>query len=167
MAMTGAEFLEGARAAKEERQRIGRRSGPTYCGDNPRPLVWYDQVFGREIAPAGDIECPEALRVGATQNSLDVVLVASHANAGNLVVDAGSSITVVLLEGDRPGGTFEEVGPSICVTAPADGLTVEPDMLVARFAIGNMVKPWCKLKLSFDGVINGGTVDAALAYTAR
>lgn len=167
MPMSGSEFLEGARAARSERLRAGRRNGPSYCGDNPRPLIWHDQVFGRELAPAGDLECPEALRVGATQNSLDVAIVASHANAGPLSVPEGASLTVIPLQGDTAEGGFAEVGPSVCVTAPAGGLTVEPDMLLARFALGGMQKPWCKVKLSIDGAITGGLIDVALAYTAR
>lgn len=167
MTITGSEFLEGARAARDQRLRAGRRAGPSYCGDSPRPLVWHDQVFGRELAPAGDLECPEALRVGATQNSLDVVLVASHANAGPLNVPEGSSLTVILLQGDTADGSFAEVGPSVCVTAPAGGLNVEPDGLVARFALGNMSKPWCKVKVSIDGAVTGGLMDVALAYAAR
>lgn len=167
MAMTGSEFLEAARLAKEELRRTGRRTGPAYCADGPRPLVWYDQVFARELVPAGDVECPGALRVGATQNGLDVVLVASHANEGNLTVDAGTGITMVLSESDSATGTFEEVGPSVCVTAPDGGLSIEPDALVARFALGNMKKPWCKVKLNFNGAVSGGTLDVALAYTPR
>lgn len=167
MAMTGKEFLEAARTAREERLKSGLRNGPTYNGDNGRPLIWFDQAFAREAAPAGEIECPEALRVGATQNGLDVALVASHANAGALTVAAGTTLTLVLLEGDGPDADFEEVGPSVCVTAPAEGISVEPDMLVARFAIGNMRKPWCRVRLKIEGDVSGGTLDVTLAYAAR
>lgn len=107
------------------------------------------------------------MRVGATQNGLDVALVASHANAGALTVAAGTTLTLVLLEGDGPDADFEEVGPSVCVTAPAEGISVEPDMLVARFAIGNMRKPWCRVRLKIEGDVSGGTLDVALAYAAR
>lgn len=163
-AMNSLEFLETARAAKEERLRQGLRSGPVY---GEAPLVWYDQVFGREISPAGEVECAQALRVGSTQNALDVIFVASHANEGVLKVAEGTTITVIMLEGDKPGGEFTEVGPSICVKAPAGGLEVEPDCLVARFALGNMNKPWAKCRVKIEGGITGGTVDVALGYVAR
>jgi len=167
MALNGKEFLEGARAAKEERLRMGLRSGPMYCGDQPRPLIWHDQVFGRELETSGTVEGENALRVGATQNGLDVVIVASHANTGPLTVAEGASFTVIMLEADAADGTFEEVGPSVCVTAPAGGLEVDPDMLVARFAVGNMRKPWAKVKVTVNGTVGGGLMDVALAYTAR
>ncbi len=165
MPLTGQEFLEASRLAAQERVRQGRRSGPVYCGDTPRPLIWYDQVFAREAEPAGTIESANALRVGATQNGLDVVIVASNANTAPLVVDPGTMLTLVLLQADRPDGTFEEVGPSICVTAPAEGIRAEPDMLLARFALGSLKKPWARVKLVIDGTASGGSIDIALAYS--
>jgi len=167
MPMTGQEFLEGAREAKRERVRQGLRSGPIYAGDNAQPIIWYDQVFGREITPTGTVECEHSLRVGATQSSLDVVIVASHANTDPLTVAEGAMLEIVLMQADEADGTFEEVGPSVCVTAPLGGMEIDPDMLVARFAVGNMTKPWCKVKLSVQGDITGGLVDVALAYMAR
>ena len=167
MSITGTEFLEAARAAKSELVKSGLRAGPAYCGDNGRPLLWYDQFFGKGITPKGEIECPCALRVGATQNALDVALVASHSNAGPLSVPEGATVTLILLEGNAPDAAFVEVGPSVCVTAPVGGMTADPDMPLARFALGAMKKPWCKVKLVIDGEITGGTLDAALVYAAR
>lgn len=162
-AMTGSEFLDGIRAAKEERLRQGLRSGPVY---GEAPLVWHDQVFGREETPAGTISCKQALRVGAMQNSLDVLVVASHKNGNNpLVVAKGASLTLTLLQADAVDGKFEEVGPTVCVTA-TEATNVEADCLVARFAIGNMTKPWAKVKLDVSGV-TGGLIDVALGYVAR
>lgn len=160
--ITGPEFLEGMRAAKEDRLRQGLRSGPVY---GEAPLVWYDQVFGREETPTGTIECRQALRVGATQNSLDVLVVASHQNKKPLVVAKNATLTLSLLQGDTVDGTFEEVGPTVCVTC-REAANVEPDCLVARFALGNMTKPWAKVKAAVTGV-TGGLVDVALGYVAR
>lgn len=162
-AMTGSEILDGIRAAKEERLRQGLRSGPVY---GEAPLVWYDQVFGREETPTGTINCKQALRVGAMQNSLDVLVVASHKNGAKpLVVAKGASLTLTLLQADAVDGKFEEVGPTVCVTAN-EATNVEADCLVARFAIGNMTKPWAKVKLDVSGV-TGGLIDVALGYVAR
>lgn len=162
-AMTGSEILDGIRAAKEERLRQGLRSGPVY---GEAPLVWHDQVFGREETPAGTISCKQALRVGAMQNSLDVLVVASHKNGDKpLVVAKGGSLTLTLLQADAVDGKFEEVGPTVCVTAN-EATNVESDCLVARFAIGNMTKPWAKVKLDVSGV-TGGLIDVALGYVAR
>lgn len=162
-AMTGSEILDGIRAAKEGRLRQGLRSGPVY---GEAPLVWHDQVFGREETPAGTISCKQALRVGAMQNSLDVLVVASHKNGDKpLVVAKGGSLTLTLLQADAVDGKFEEVGPTVCVTAN-EATNVESDCLVARFAIGNMTKPWAKVKLDVSGV-TGGLIDVALGYVAR
>ncbi len=168
MAISGKDFLEAGRLARQERLRIGLRSGPVYNGSGGAPLIWYDQVFVREATPAGTVESEHALRVGATQNSLDVLLAASHANAGPLVVPAGTMLTLGLLEADTEDGPFTAVGPTVCVTAPEGGLSVDPDLCVARFALGTMTKPWCKVTLTVDGgEISGGTVDVALAYVPR
>ena len=162
-AMTGSEILDAIRAAKEERLRQGLRSGPVY---GEAPLVWHDQVFGREETPTGTISCKQALRVGATQNSLDVIVVASHKNGNKpLVVARGASLTLTLLQADAVDGKFEEVGPTVCVTAN-EATNIEADCLVARFAIGNMTKPWAKVKLDVSGV-TGGLIDVALGYVAR
>ena len=84
-----------------------------------------------------------------------------------MTVSAGCKLTLDLLHADTPNGEFEEVGPSICVTAPAEGLTVGRDEQIVRFALGNMVKPWCNVKLTIDGTISGGNIDIALGYVAR
>lgn len=164
MAITGKDFLDGRRQAAEERRRFGLAGGPSF-GNVPN--VWGDQLFGFELSPTGTVEPPTALRVGATQNGLDVILVASHSNEGDLTVSAGCKLTLDLMHCDTPDGEFEEVGPSICVTAPAEGLTVGRDEQIIRFALGNMVKPWAKLKLTIDGTISGGNIDVALGYVAR
>lgn len=164
MAITGKDYLDGRRQAAEERMRFGLACGPAYGNV---PTVWGDQLFGFEMTPTGTVEPPTALRVGATQNGLDVILVASHSNEGNLTVSAGCKLTLDLLHADTADGEFEEVGPSICVTAPAEGLTVGRDEQIIRFALGNMVKPWAMVKLTIDGTISGGTIDVALGYVAR
>lgn len=161
------DFERLAKEAAEARVRDSLRHGPCYSDGESAPLVWYDQVFERGITPAGSVACKHPLRVGATQNSLDVILVASHANKGNLAAASGATITMTMQQGDDPEGTFTDVGPSICVTAPAEGISAEPDHTLARFPLGNFQKPWLKIKLVFTGSITGGTCDAALSYTAR
>ena len=162
--LTGQEFLESSRLAASERIRYGAGAGPSY---NKGPLIWGDQRFGWEMTPTGTVEPPTALRVGATQNGLDVVVIASHSNADDLTISAGCKLTLELMHGDTADGEFEEVGPSVCITAPAEGLTIGRDELIARFALGNMVKPWAKVKLTVDGTISGGKIDIALGYVAR
>lgn len=147
--------------------RRGLRGGPEYRGDESAPLVWYDQLFARAFTPSGTVQAPKALRAGATQNGLDVILVASHENEEDLAIAAGSTITLTTLEGDGPDDDFTPVGPAICVTAPDDGIKCAPDMLAARFAIGNFKKPWLKVELEFSGTISGGTMDCGLGYVAR
>lgn len=161
MSQTTEEFIEGMQAAKEDLLRRGRRSGPTY---GEYPLVWHDQVFGREIATtAATVTCKTPLRVGSTNNRLDVALVASNSNTQELKATSGATITLELLSSDSPDGTFTSVGPSYCVTAPAEGITAEPDALFVRFPLGNIKKPWLKAKLTFTGSITGGKVDCVLA----
>ena len=162
--ITGKEYLDGRRLAASERARSARAAGPVFGGG---PLVWGDQLFGGDIVPTGSIEPDTALRVGTTGNALDIVVVASPANAGELTVSAGCKLTLDLMQSDTVNGVFEEVGPSICITAPAGGLVIGRDELVARFALGNMSKPWAKVKLTIDGTISGGNIDIALAYVAR
>ena len=158
------DFLKSLRNAKRERIKSGLSAGPSYGSG---PLVWYDQIFARDVALAGTIESEFALRVGATQNSLDVAIVASHLNKADLTIAAGATLTLTLLQGDTADGEFVEVGPTICATAPAEGITAAPGGHVFRFALGNMCKPWCKVKLVVAGECGPGTVDLGLAYKAR
>lgn len=158
------DFLKSLRDAKAERIKSGLAAGPSYGSG---PLIWFDQVFSRDAKLSGTIESDFALRVGATQNSLDVAIVASDLNKADLQIPAAATLTLTLLQGDTADGAFEEVGPTICVTAPAAGISAAPGCLVARFALGNMCKPWCKVKLVVAGECSGGTVDIGLAYKAR
>lgn len=160
-------FAENHVRAKVARLKSGLRSGPCYHDPEGAPLVFFDQVFGRALEPAGNVDCKAPLRVGQTQNGLDVILVASHANAGPIRVAAGATITLTLKQGEKPDGEFVEVGPTICVKAPEQGIEAEPDHLVARFALGNFSQPWLKVSLDFAGTISGGSIDCALGYIAR
>lgn len=165
MSMTPREFMELRRQAALERIDDGRDPGPRY--GNVRPLLWYDQFFGTRQTLSGTVDCPAALRVGATHNALDVVIVAGHANADPVVVTEGTTVTLVLLESDSPEGNFVEVGPSFCVSAPAGGISAAPGDLLLRFPIGDMGGSWCKARLIVEGSISGGVVDVALAYKPR
>ena len=162
------DFQDAVSQYKADLLNRGRRSGPAYVDDAEcKPLVWYDQCFERRITPAGTVNCAKALRVGSTLNGLDIMLVASNGNTAPVQIAAGSTITFSFLQGDAMDGTFEEVGPTICVKAPAGGMSVDPDCLVVKVSPGNFAKPWLKVALEFDGAIAGGTVDCALAYQPR
>lgn len=167
MPLTAAEYEEGRRAHARELRERGRGAGPRYTGDSGYAMPWYDQYFGRGIDPAGAVNCARALRVGGTQSSLDVFVKASIGNEGPLLIPAGSTITLSLMQGDGEEGTFEDVGPTVCVKAPASGLSVEPGMLACRFPIGDFRKPWLMVSLEFSGAITGGTVDCCLGYIPR
>lgn len=159
------ERLQAESARK--RREASLRHGPCYSEGESAPLVWYDQVFQREITPASTVTCTDALRVGSTQNGLDILLVASHSNSADLMAAAGATVTLTLMQADDPDGTFAEVGPTICVKAPTEGIRAEPDHTFARFPVGNFTKPWLKVKLDFAGTITGGKCDCALSYVAR
>lgn len=158
------QFYEDMLKFKADRIGMARTGGPAY-GD--QPLIWFDQIFEWGLTPAGEVDCCQPLRVGATQNSLDVVLRASNANEGPVEIPAGSTITLTLSQAERVDGDFEEVGPTICVKAPDGGMSCQPNELCARFALGNFTKPWLKVKLEFSGAISGGTMDCGLAYAPR
>ena len=146
----------------------GRGAGPAYAGDDAgMPLVWHDQIFGERFEPSGSVHCERALRAGRTQNSLDVILVASVANEEPLLIPAGATITATFMTADSEEGVFEEVGPSICVRAPQAGMEIEPGALVCRFAAGNFRKPWLMVRLEFSGSITGGLMDCGLGYVPR
>ena len=165
--VTADDFLAKLHETKDAIVQRGAGPGPAYRGNNPAPLVWYDQFFGVKLEPVGTLTCPLALRVGATQSSLDVVVVANHQNEGNLTVPAGTTITATLLQSDTENGTFEESGLTMTATIPDDGLVIEPDCQIARFYVGNMTKAWAKVKVKIEGAITGGTIDVGLAYMPR
>lgn len=165
--MTPKEFAASLKKAKEARLKSGLRHGPCYSTPESAPLVWFDQVFERGLTPAGTVACEKALRVGATQNGLDIILVASHDNVTALTAASGATITATLMQADEIDGEYSEVGPTICVKAPKEGISADQDHLLARFAIGNFAKPWLKVKLTFEGTITGGKLDCALSYVAR
>lgn len=165
--LTGKEFMASARGAYQERLVRGQDVGPSYGEPESSPVVWYDQAFEMLFEPSGSVECERALLAGATQNGLDVILVASASNEAEVNCAAGATITLKTLQGDGPEGPFEAVGGSVCVTAPDEGILAEPGGLVARFAVGNFRKQWLKVSLEFGGSITGGKVDCALSYVAR
>lgn len=97
MAITGNEWLDGRRDARDLRIAQGRGPAPEYRGSKETaPLIWFDQFFAHEISPIGTVEYAtmEPLRVGATQSAIDLVVIASHNNTGTLLCPIGSSITV-------------------------------------------------------------------------
>lgn len=148
-------------------QRSALRSGPAYNEAEGAPLVWHDQLFERELTPSGIVSCSRALGVGRTQNGLDLILVGSHVNTGPVQAAKNATVTLITLQSDEEFGEYEAVGPSICVTAPAEGIKAEPDQLFCRLPLINFSKPWLMVRLEFSGTISGGKLDAALSYVAR
>lgn len=165
--LTAEEFDKAYADSYERRRRQAMRSGPVYNNPESAPLVWHDQVFAREMTPSGIVNAPAPLRVGSTQNALDVALIGSHANTGPVSAASGATVTLICLQADEENGEYKAVGPSICVTAPEEGISAEKDQLFCRLPIGNFSKPWLKIRLEFSGTISGGLLDAALSYVAR
>ncbi|MBQ9536608.1 MAG: hypothetical protein IJU79_02335 [Desulfovibrionaceae bacterium] len=168
MAITGQEFLDGLRQARDLRVEQGRGPGPMYRGNEKAPLIWGDQFFARGLTPTGalDIMNFEPLRVGATQSSIDLVIIASHSNTGTLLCPAGSSITVALYQCDTEDGLFEQSGYEVTYTN-VNERNLDPDCQVCRVYIGSMEKAFCVPKITFTGVFAGGTVDVGLARSVR
>lgn len=168
MAISETDFQEAFEAWQKNLATQSLGSGPKYAANGRGPVtLWHDQFFARNVDPVGNVNCPQALLVGDTSSGLDLVIVASHANDDELVIPAGATISVKLQQADTENGTFEDIGPAICVTAPVGGMNTEPDCVAARFAIGNFTKPWLMASVEFSGAITGGTVDVALAYMPR
>lgn len=167
-AFTAEDFAAHHEAWRESLMNRGACCGPSYSGmDGGAPLIWGDQIFQEGITPSGAVVCSQPLRVGATQNGLDVILVGSHANAAPVVAPAGATATLTLMQGDSESGPFEAIGPTYCAKAPAEGIKADPCHLFIRFPLGNFSKPWLKVKLEFAGAITGGRLDCALSYAAR
>lgn len=160
------DFYKQMHEAEADRLRQTRKSGPAYS-DRGHPLIWNGQVFGREIKPAGEVVCEQPLHVGSTQNALDLIIVACNANEDTLVCPKDSTITVAFKMADKEAGPYEDVGPTVCVKAPEDGISAEPDELVVRVPLGNFAKPWVKPAITFTGTITGGNVDVALSMVNR
>ena len=162
MSMTTEEYWDVSRRAAVSRVEAGRSPGPRYGAG--RPVLWYDQRFGEGLTLTGTVDCPVALRVGATQEALDVAIVASM--AGTLEAAEGATITLIPLEADSPDGAFTEAGPSVCVKAPKGGMSAEAGDLFVRLPIGNRARPWLEVRLVVDGAVTGAA-DVGLAYLPR
>lgn len=167
MSITAQEFQQGMDAWEADRVSRARRCGPCYCGKGVSFTPFHDQYFERDMEPVGVVNCSQALRVGGTQQSLEVVLLASPGNEEELLIPAGATITLNFLQGDSEDGTFEDVGPTICVKAPADGMKAEPCHIVARFPLPDFDKPWLMTSVEFSGAITGGKCDCVLNLVAR
>lgn len=168
MTMSADDFRDGMDAFRDRILEDSISVGPAYAGDGKfRPTVWHDQKFGWRLDPSGIVNCPQALDVGRTLGALDVMVIASATNTGPLQVAAGSTLTLTMTQGDREVGTFEDVGPTICVKAPVSGMKIEPGDIVARFAIGDFTKRWLMTSLEFTGAFTGGLVDCILSYNPR
>lgn len=167
MPISAEDFKSGRDAFEAQRLARARRAGPCYCGAGVSITPFHDQHFGLDLEPVGVVNCPRPLRVGAVNQGLEVMLLASPGNADTLIIPAGSTVTMTFLQGDAEDGTFEDVGPSICVKAPADGMQAEPCHCVCRFPLPNFSKPWLMVSLEFAGAITGGKVDCVLNLMPR
>lgn len=165
--LTPEDFWDSRKDAVQNNIRRSATTGPCYNGKNPKPTIWYDQQFGYNLIPSGTVTCPFPLRVGFTQQSLEVVVMANMYNRDQLFAAPASTITMILSEGDSDSGAFAPVGPTYCVTAPATGIIAEPDEVFVRFPLGNMAKPWAMVELTFAGSFTGGNIDVVLSYVAR
>lgn len=161
------QFLETSRKAKRQQVEGAATTGPRYHANGSAASLWHDQIFGRDILCSGARELETALRVGSNAQGLYVALNASAGNEGVLEFPAGSTITFTFLQGDDPDGEFAEVGPTVCMKAPAEGIEAEPGDTICRVALGNFSQPWLKLKIEFDGSVEGGTAICGLGYAAR
>lgn len=159
------DFTAESRKAYRDRIKQGASAGPTYNPGNVS--LWADQIFEYDITPSGSVTCENVLRAGATSQALSCALVASMDNAGTLTVPKNGTITFEFEISETEDGTFQNIGPTICLTAPEGGMTAKPGDTLCRVALPDFPLPWLKLKLTFTGSISGGTLAAGLAYAAR
>lgn len=165
--MSADQTLQDIRNAKKHLRESAVSAGPRFSPNGSATSIWNDQVFEREITPSGEVECGTALRAGSTGQALYIALNASATNEAEMEIPKNSTITFTLLQADEEEGEFEEVGPTICMKAPADGMVIEPGDTICRVALNDMQKPWLKIKIEFSGAITGGTCIAGLGYAAR
>lgn len=159
-ALTGREAIESYGNWINERERQGKSHGLSY---EDTVNKWWDQYFEMEVNPAGTHTCATPLRFGQTHYRLDIVLIASSQNNTPIHINKGTQITVSLEQADQPDGQFEELGPSVCITA-GDDMDINRECPIFRFHLGDSVKAWVKPKIEFGAGITGGTVDVALGY---
>ena len=166
--LSAQDFLKAQRAAFDLRISQGAGPGPEYHGTDVAPLIWFDQFYAMGLSPVGTLELDEfePLRVGATQSSLDLVVVASHGNESTLLCPVGSSVKVELFESDTADGTYTSSGYAVVMTMN-EAREVEPDVQLCRCYIGNMRKAYMRPKITFTGAFAGGMVDVGLALSAR
>ena len=167
MSITAQEFADGRDAYEKERRERGKRLGPCYHPGGLSFTPFFDQYFERDMEPVGTVACRQPLRVGATQGGLEVMLLASPLNTENVVFPAGSTITISYLQGDSEDGPFEDVGPTVCVKAPLEGMEAGPCHSLVQLPLPNFKKPWLMVNLEFAGAITGGKLDCILNLAAR
>lgn len=163
----GKDWLAGREAAQVAAVKSGRTNGPAFNPGGANTSLWYDQIFGADITPSGKVICPNALRVGATNQALYAALNADANNEGPMSFPSGSTITFEFQVSDRQDGTFKDIGPTVCVMAPSEGITAEPGDTICRVALPNFPVPWAKINITFTGSITGGLCVAGLGHAAR
>lgn len=164
MTLDPKDVLNGIRSAKQKILETGLRS--PFSFPNKTRTLWYTQFFDREVSlTSADYLCEQALRVGSTRSQMQVLLVASHCNGDTPVrVEPGDTITLSLQQADHEDGTFADVGPTFCVTAPPEAMEAEADSVLLELNLGNMTKPWAKVKIK--GIVSG-KIDVALGWEAH
>lgn len=167
MSITAAEYKEGKDAYEESLRERGKRCGPCYCGNGTSITPFHDQYFDQDFEPVGVVNCKRALRVGHTQQSMQVMVLASPGNEETMQAPAASTVGIKFMQADSEDGTYEEIGPSMCQTAPADGISADPCHMLAHFPVPDMSKPWLMVSLEFSGAITGGKCDCILNLAAR
>ena len=132
MAINTDDFSSALRSFRDERLKSAETCGPVYQGRvNQVPLVWYDQTFFVNKAPAATMESEYALRVGGTQSQIDLVLIANHHNTAAVQVPANTQFKVELLQSEDSDGTFAAYGWEHSLKAPA-ALKFEHDRCIWR-----------------------------------
>lgn len=163
--MANSDYLSESRKAKHDAIKNGASTGPVF--GRGATSFWNDQIFQSVITPEETVECGTPLHVGSHSGALYVALNAMPDNTEDVVFPKDSTITFTFLVGSDEDGEFRDIGPTVCVKAPEDGITVEPGQTAVRVALPDFPLPLLKLKLEFDGDITGGKLEAGLGYAAR
>lgn len=160
------EFLEAARKAKARLRELGKALGPSYSGDGNVSL-WHDQIFGVDINPSGKVDLPIPLVVGNANGGLFCALNVMPDAKADVVFSQGATVTFTFKMASQQEGPFEDVGPTVCMTAPEGGITRQPGDTVYKVFLPHFQKPWVAVGLEFSGTISGGNLICGLGLAAR
>lgn len=164
--MTGEEFLEASRKAKARVRELGKSLGPCYTQGGNTSL-WYDQIFGADIAPSGTKSLPIPLRVGSHSGGLYAALNVMANATAPCKFSEGATVTFKFKMAKDEAGPYSAVGPTICMTAPSGGIDVEPGETAFRVALPDFPQPYVLCELVFSGTISGANLICGLGLAAR